>query len=147
VTVDTPPQPVPVCFVASGQAGGAERYLETLLDAIDDAWIEGVILLGDGPFAETLRSRQIEVTVLDAHGKPGLVSASFALRRMLRSRCPAVVHANGIKPAAVAGIAALGTSIPVLWKKVDLAWDGWRSHLVAQMCAEVVGMSSVPVSH
>src|SRR5205814_5873889 len=59
----------------------------------------------------------------------------------IRTRRPAVVHANGVKAALVAVAAALGTRVPVVWVKHDFSWDGWLSRAVAWRCALVVGVS------
>jgi glycosyltransferase involved in cell wall biosynthesis len=51
-----------------------------------------------------------------------------------------VVHANGVKAALVAGLAASG--VPVVWVKHDFSWDGLLAALIASRCDQVVGVSA-----
>ena len=132
-----------VAFVSSGaRHGGSERYLEWLLEAIEPDWVRVVVSLEEGALPD--RSRAIghpTVVIPTGRRRTGLVGAAWRLRRVLRSTRPSVVHANGIKAAVVAGAAALGTGIPVVWLKVDFYRDGPVSALLARTCAQVIGVS------
>ena len=112
---------------------------------MDRAWIGGAVTLGDGPFADRLRSQEIHVETVAYAGGSSLAASARALRRRLRRHRPRLVHANGFPAAAVSGLAAAGSGIPVLWLKVDTAGEGWRARLVATLCSEVVGMSEAAV--
>ena len=135
--------PVAVSFVVShARLGGAERYLELLLDGLGPEWVRDVVCLGDGPFVGRLRDRGHAVFVVPAGRSLGLLPAAWRLRRrLLRSR-PGVVHANGTKAALVCGLAALATRIPVVWVKHDHFMDGWLTNLIALTCREVIGVSA-----
>jgi glycosyltransferase involved in cell wall biosynthesis len=112
---------------------------------MDCRWVGAAVVLGEGPFAARLRSLGLTVEVVEYAGRSSIAASARAVRRTLRGLRPRVVHANGFAAAAVAGLATVGSRIPVLWLKVDTAWDGWRSRLVARLCSEVVGMSETAV--
>ena len=138
-----PGHALPVAFVGShARSGGAERYLENLLEHVDPQWIRRVVLLEEGPSVDALRSRGTPVDVIPT-GPSGasILRSSGALRRLLREAHPKVVHANGIKAALVAVLSCVGTGIPVVWVKHDFAFDGRLARFVARRCALVVGVS------
>lgn len=131
-----------VAFIAShAQPGGAERYLELLLDALGPEWVAGVIVLQDGVFVERLRSAGHAVEVVPAGRRLGVLPAAWRLRRALRATGAEVVHANGIKAALVAALALPGTRTPLVWVKHDFAWDGPLAHSTALASKRVVGVS------
>ena len=134
--------PAPVTFVV-GHAGlgGAERYLETLLEAFERQWVEGVVALADGPLVGRLRGHGMDVEVMASPPRFGVLRTVMRLRRTLRKRRSRVVHANGMRAAALVRLASVGTGVPVVWLKVDLARDGWRARALARTCASVVGIS------
>jgi glycosyltransferase involved in cell wall biosynthesis len=135
--------PVAVSFVVShARLGGAERYLELLLDGLGPEWVRDVVCLGDGPFVERLGDQGRPVFVVPAGRRLGLLPAAWRLRRRLLGRRPGVVHANGTKAALVCGLATLATRIPVVWVKHDHFMDGWLTNLIALTCREVVGVSA-----
>ncbi len=139
--------PVRIAFVSShAQLGGSERYLELLLERIDPHWVAGVVVLQDGPFVERLRERGLEVNVLPTPTRAGMLPAALRLRRLLLRQRPQLVHANGVKAALMAGVATLGTRIPVLWLKHDHALDGPLGRLIALRARRVVGVSSSVVA-
>jgi len=142
-----PDSPVRIAFVSShAQLGGSERYLELLLERIDPRWIAGVVVLQDGPFVELLRGRGFHVDVLPTPARAGMLPAALRLRRLLLRQQPELVHANGVKAALVAGVATLGTRLPVLWLKHDHALDGPLARLIALRARRVVGVSSSVVA-
>lgn len=137
-------KPVRVTFVSSHAAagGGAERYLDLLLEGLGPDWIAGVVSLQDGPFVERLRERGLTVEVVETPARAGILPAALHLRRALARQRPAVVHANGIKAALSASLAtAGGRRPPVLWLKHDYSWDGAPAKVVAAGCAHVVAVS------
>jgi glycosyltransferase involved in cell wall biosynthesis len=135
--------PVAVAFVVShARLGGAERYLEQLLDGLGPAWVRATICLADGPFADRLRARGHPVEVMPTPRRIGMLAAAWRLRRRLLRRRPDVVHANGTKAALVCGLATVGTGIPVVWVKHDHFRDGWLTTLIALRCRQVVGVSA-----
>ena len=137
------PTPVPVTFVSErAELGGAERYLETLLVELGDAWVSRVIALRDGPFVARLGELGFSVDVIPIAGLGGLASGVRRLRRALSSNRLGVVHANGAKAALACSLATAGLGVPVLWLKIDLARDGLPAWGIAALCDRAVGISS-----
>ncbi|HYF28534.1 MAG TPA: glycosyltransferase family 4 protein, partial [Baekduia sp.] len=135
--------PIRVLFLSShAQLGGGEAYMRSIVEGLDEGFAADVVSLHDGPFVERLREGGHEVTVLPAHGRAGILTGVRALRRRLREQRADVVHANGVKAALIAVLAALPSGPPVVWCKFDFAWDGWLADLVAQRCRLVVGISA-----
>jgi glycosyltransferase involved in cell wall biosynthesis len=135
---------VPVTFVSShARLGGAERYLETLIEHLEPGWLSGVVFLEEGPVVERFRGRGLATEVLPT-GRRGAAAALSALRlrRVLKRDRPAVVHANGIKAALVSVLATRGTGLPVVWVKHDFSLDGRVARMVAGRCRAVIGVSA-----
>ena len=134
-------------FVAShAQIGGAEGYLDSLLGALDRAWIGEVVVLGEGPFVKRLEDEGVSVRVVRCGRRAGLIAGALRLRRILDVHRPALVHANGVKAALVSVLATWRRDIPVLWHKHDSARDGRLGRFIARRCALVVGVSESSVS-
>ena len=134
--------PVPVTFVSShALRGGAERYLELLMDGLGADWVRGAVVLQEGPFVDRLRELGHPVEVVPTGARAGIVSGAWRLRRVLRRQSPAVVHANGVKAALVAALATAGTRTPVIWVKHDVSFDGPLANAVAAASADVVAVS------
>jgi glycosyltransferase involved in cell wall biosynthesis len=139
--------PLPVVFVSShAKSGGSELYLEALVEHLGPGWSRAVVVLDDGPFVDRLRARGTAVEVVPTGRRMGIVSGAVGLRRTLRRLDPAVVHANGVKAALVAVLAAAGTPWPVVWFKHDFSRDGWFGRTVARRCRLVVGVSETVVA-
>ena len=131
-----------VTFVSShARHGGSERYLERLVEELDDEHVGSIVALEDGPMVERLRARGRDVTVLPTGRRLSMLPAAFRLRRHLRRTGAGVVHANGVKAALVCVLAG---SRPV-WVKHDHSWDGWLARLIGLRCREVVGVSPAVV--
>ena len=129
-----------VCFVSShARHGGSEAYLEQLLDHLGEDWVSSVVVLQPGPLVERLRD---PVVIEASASRLAMGWAAVRLRRHLRRTRPDVLHANGVKAAAVAVVAAWGTGVPVVWVKHDFSWDGRLVRTIARRCTEVVGVSS-----
>jgi len=136
--------PVPVTFVSShARLGGAERYLETLIEHLEPGWLRGIVFLEDGPVVERFRANGLATQVLPT-GRRGFAAAwsALRLRRLLKRDRPAVVHANGIKAALVSVLATRGTGTPVVWVKHDFSLDGRLSRMIAGRCRAVIGVSA-----
>lgn len=137
------PDNVGVLFVQPyGQVGGAERYLDTLLERLGPGWVDEVVFLQPGRFLDRLSDKGLPVSLIDTG--PSMISmlASAArLRKKLRREGVTVVHANGIKAALVAGIAVLGTKTKVVWVKHDFSWDGAVANIAAALSFRVIGVS------
>jgi len=134
-----------ITFVSShAKLGGAERYLEILLGELPDGWTQEVVCLELGPFVERLRSlRSAPVVIHTSRHPTGIVRSAWRLRRGPLRHRPDVVHANNLKAALVAGLATLGTGIPVVWVKHDFTSDGRLAHLVGRLSTRIVGVAEV----
>jgi glycosyltransferase involved in cell wall biosynthesis len=120
------------------QLGGSERQLLQLLDGLDPAEVAGVVALQDGP----LLSRLADPVVIPTSARPlDMLRAARRLRPVIRSTRPAVVHAACAKGALVAGLAAVGTGVPVVFVKHDFYWDGPVAWLAALLSRRVVAGS------
>jgi glycosyltransferase involved in cell wall biosynthesis len=135
--------PVPVTFISPYAAiGGAELYLQSLLEGLGPEWIRDVIVLEEGRFPEQLRERGFPVRVIAAPSRrKGILSGALHLRRELLRNSPSVIHANQVKAALISVLASRGTGVPVIWNKVDSALDGRRARLIALGCDQVIGIS------
>jgi glycosyltransferase involved in cell wall biosynthesis len=134
---------VRVTFVSShARAGGAERYLTDLLEALDGSVIGGVIALEPGPLVEALRSKGHRVTVVPT-GRLwyDILASARVVRSHLRTDPMPVVHANGTKAALVSAIASTLLPAKVIWVKHDFSFDGWKTALLATRVSAIVGVS------
>lgn len=120
-----------VVFVSShGQDGGSERYLERLIKLLPPDVVGSVVILEDGPMAQ-----RISATVLPTGAGPlDIVRSACRLRRHAKG---SLVHANGVKAAAVSVVAGLAT----VWVKHDHSYDGRVGRLIARRCRAVIGVS------
>jgi glycosyltransferase involved in cell wall biosynthesis/GT2 family glycosyltransferase len=143
-----PTESVSVTFVSShARTGGSERYLESLLGALERSWIRNVVCLERGPLVRSLQQKGYDTVAIDTsrHSVSILVSA-WKLRRLLTSARPDVIHANGVKAALCARLATLGIDLPLIWVKHDFAWDGRLARFIASGCSQVVGVSEAVVA-
>ena len=138
-----PRQPVPVAFVSShARDGGSEKHLEWLLETIDPGWVRLVVSLEDGPLIRRAHDLGQPTVVIPTGTRYGdLLGSAWRLRRAVVRARPAVVHASGVKAAAVAALATTATGIPVVWLKVDFSMDGRIAALIARRCSIVAGVS------
>lgn len=135
----TPPA---VTFVSShATLGGSELYLERIVTGLGDGWVRGLVSLSDGTWVDHMRGRGLPVEVVPTGARAGILTGALRLRRVLARQRPALVHANGVKAALVAGLATPGLGIPVVWIKHDFSWDGLLARTIAARCASVVAVS------
>jgi glycosyltransferase involved in cell wall biosynthesis len=135
---------VPVAFVAPKAGhGGSERYLEVLVASLGPRWVEAIVALEDGPLVGRLRGLGHEVTVLSARGRRGVLRGAVGLRRVLARHHAAVIHANGVKAALVAALAAPQSGPPILWSKHDFSWDGPLARAIGARSRQIVAVSGV----
>jgi glycosyltransferase involved in cell wall biosynthesis len=137
------PQPLPITFVSShARQGGSERYLLLLLGKLGPDWVREVVALEDGHLVGELRARSYETVVISTSARAvGIARSARRLRRELVLEQPALVHANGVKAALVAVLAAWRTGIPVVWVKHDFSKDGRLARWIGARCARVVGVA------
>jgi len=133
-------RPAGVLFVTPyAQLGGSERQLLALVGGLRPDEVAGVVCLQDGPLVSRL---PVDPTVIPTGaGLLDLLRGARALRRVIRSTRPSAVHAACAKGALVAGLAALGTGVPVLFVKHDFYWDGPVAWVAALLCRRVVAGS------
>lgn len=125
------------------QLGGSERQLLHLHDSLRPDEVAGVVVLREGPLLERLP----DAVVIPTETSIGdLLRGARALRRVIRERRPSVVHASVAKGALVAGLAAFGLRVPVLFVKHDHYWDGPVAWLAALLCRDVVAGSNALLS-
>lgn len=132
-----------ICFVSShAKDGGSERYLERLLDGLGGLggeWVSSVVALEQGPLATRIPG----VVVIETGPRPlDIVRSARRLRRHVRATGADLVHANGVKAAAVS-VAAL---LPTVWVKHDHSYDGRVGRLIARRCRVVVGVSEAALT-
>lgn len=115
-----------------GCIGGAERSLLELADGVGGAGHRPVLLAPAGPLLDAARALGIGTVPIqfDRIGKADLIVRPFALWRRwaalgtavtdaVRGRGAALIHANSLKSAIVAGPAARTLGIPLLWHARD----------------------------
>jgi glycosyltransferase involved in cell wall biosynthesis len=130
-----------VVVSSHSRLGGSEAYLETICEHLAPAWIRSVITLEEGSLVDRLQSLGVDVTTIPTTGsKLDVVRRSRELKAELRRRTPDVVHANGVKAAAMVALAAPAT--PFMWSKHDFSWDGVAGRWIARRAALVVGVSN-----
>lgn len=134
--------PPRVLFVSShAQRGGAESYVLRLVAGLGSRIRPSVVALEDGPMCADVAAAGLACAVVPTGRRIGILGGAFRLRRLVRRTPPDVVHANGVKAAAVAGLALLGRPEPVVWVKHDHSWDGPFGRFVARLVDLVVGVS------
>ena len=134
--------PVPTAFISSsGELGGAEGILLSVLEGVGPGWATEVIVLGDGPLVDRIRALGIPVAVVRERRRIGLAAAAFDAWRLLRRSRARVVHANGVRAALVAALGG-GGGRPVLWYRMDTSRDGLLGDLIARRCRLIVGLSA-----
>lgn len=125
-----------------GHVGGAERWALQQLDATEDLRVSA-LLLADGPLAEDLERRGVQVEVLPTGPRPtDLLRAVLQVRAWVTAVGPEVVWANGVK-AAVAGLpAARLARVPGVWVKHDFSYDARLAPALGRLAAQVVATSA-----
>ena len=130
--------------LGTGQPGGAELSALTLLEhATADVELQAFVL-APGPVVDRLDGLGVPVTVDSMVGRPSPRRAARfhrAFRRFLARAEPDVVLTVGIKPTVLCVAAARRTSIPIVWSKVDFAYDGRFTAALARLCTGVVTVS------
>jgi glycosyltransferase involved in cell wall biosynthesis len=116
-----------VLYVINGLGtGGAERSLAELLPALPGEGIEPVVTClyrRDHGVQDAVVSSGVDVRFLEPPGLPGRVAA---LRRVIRSVRPEVVHTTIFESDLVGRLAAAGTGAAVLTSLVNTSYDPIR---------------------
>lgn len=110
-----------------GQLGGSELRLATFLEHRPSTVEVHALLVSDGPLRPYLAERDIPTLVASGYEGPPNVArlARFtrSLNRLLDRTRPDVVWAVTAKPALLAVPACRIRRVPIVWHKVDFAWD------------------------
>lgn len=124
------------------QRGGSELYLRMLLPRLPDRFSCRVVSLQEGPLVASLRELGMSVRVVATSARPrAMLASGLELRRMLHLNKPDVIHANGLKAALVAAVAAFPRRVPIVWVKHDFGWDGWLTRLAGTVATSIIGVS------
>lgn len=136
-----PSAPVKVVLVSSHSVlGGSESCLEAVCEHLGPDWVQGVVALQDGPLVDRLQALGIKTEVIPTTGgKLDVLRRSRSLRKTLQRLPCDVVHANGVKAAAMVAFAR--PRAPFIWFKHDFSWDGLLGSWVARRAALVIGVS------
>ncbi len=130
--------------LGTGQLGGAELAALTLLEhAPPDFEVESLVL-APGPAVARLEAMAIPVSVDDMVGRPSLkraIAFHRSVRRLLKRVEPDVVLTVGIKPTVLCIAAARMARTPIVWQKVDFAYDGRFAGPLARACTGVIANS------
>jgi glycosyltransferase involved in cell wall biosynthesis len=128
------------------QLGGSERQMLHLVDGVAPDEVAGVVALQEGPMLERLPPWVEPVVLPTGPGLRDVVRAARRLRGVVRSTRPGVVHGSCAKGALVAGLAVIGTGVPVVFAKHDFYWDGPVAWFTALLSARVVAGSEALVA-
>jgi glycosyltransferase involved in cell wall biosynthesis len=134
---------VRVLFLSShSRRGGSERYLESVVARLGGGWVEQIVCLEEGPLVTSLRRSGAPVVVLQTSGSSrSIIASARRFRSLVQESRADVIHANGVKAAAVAAIASARSRMPIVWIKHDFSYDGLPARLIASRCRFVVGVS------
>ena len=100
--------------------GGGEVSLLTLLEGLDRArWSPIAVVPSEGAVAVRCRELEIPTHVIPLptmrRPRPALFRSVMALRALIRSTGPSLLHANGSRAMFYAGLAGRLSGRPVLW--------------------------------
>ncbi len=128
----------------SGQPGGAELATADLVPHAPLDLELSALLLSPGGMAKIASDLGLDVRVASLAGRPSVRQAirfHRGLRTLLRQDRPDVLFAIGVKAAVLSVLAARAEGVPIVWRKVDFAYDGWLSRPLSRLCAGVIAVS------
>jgi L-malate glycosyltransferase len=150
---ERPSRPTSILVVSNHGAvvGGGELSLLDLLRGIDrDRWAPVVVVPEDGEVGARARDLDLPVHMipLPTLWRPGPVGFGSvrALRRLARATDSAIVHANGSRAMAYAGVAARLAARPALWHVRITDRDGLVDRALCAL-ATVVIVTSRAIAH
>ncbi|MCI0370923.1 MAG: glycosyltransferase [candidate division NC10 bacterium] len=123
--------------------GGGEVSLLALLGGLDRSrWAPMVVLPCEGAVAEGCRALGLPTHVIPLPGLrcpgPGMLRSAAALRRLARSTGACLLHANGSRAMAYAGLAGRLTRRPVIWHVRVADRGGLLDRLLARLARAVI---------
>jgi len=133
-----------VLCVASGEAGGAEYALATYLGHRPGGVEVSALLLSPGPAENLLREARVPAVTASLES-PFTISGVTSFERRLLSELkrlkPDVVHATGVRAAFACAMPCLALRVPLVWHKVDFAFDRRLARPLSRLCAGVIAIS------
>ncbi len=146
---EPPSRPVPIVVVSNHGhiVGGGEESLLLLLGALDRTrWAPAVVVPTDEAVAARARALGLRVAVipLPTLRRPGLaiVRSVLALRRLVVTTGAALVHANGSRAMAYAGVAGRLARRPVIWHVRIGERDPLLDRALGALAARVIVIST-----
>ena len=130
--------------LGTGQPGGAELAALTLLEHAPPDFELEALVLAPGPIAARLEAMGVPVSVDPMVGRPSpqrAVRFHRSFRRLLARVAPDVVLTVGIKPTVLCVAAARMARTPIVWQKVDFAYDRRFTGPLARACSGVIAAS------
>lgn len=114
------PRPVLVASNHGEIVGGGEISLLGLLEGLDRTrWAPTVVVPAEGPVAARCRALGLPVSVIPwpTLRRPGLaaIRSVLALHHLARATGARILHANGSRVMAYAGLAGRRAGLPVIW--------------------------------
>lgn len=121
----------------SGELGGVERFLDSLLPQHDPQRVRPVLVtLRDGPWPAAMRRRGVATHVVPDARLASPVATTRALLRILRAESIDLVHAAYAWTHAVLAPAAMLHGVPRVWfhhgPVWPRRWQGWTSLVPAR---------------
>jgi glycosyltransferase involved in cell wall biosynthesis len=145
---ERPSRPASILVVSNHGAivGGGELSLMDLLRGLDrDRWAPILAVPEEGEVAARARDLELPVHVipLPSLRRPGLAGARSvqALARLARVADAALLHANGSRAMAYAGVAGRLAARPVLWHVRVADSDGLLDRVLCALATRVIATS------
>jgi len=145
---ERPSRPASILVVSNHGAvvGGGELSLMDLLRGLDrDRWAPVLVVPEDGEVAARGRDLDLPVHVIALpplrRPGPGSLKAVNALVRLARATDAALIHANGSRAMAYAGVAGRLTARPTLWHVRIADSDGLVDRALSAMATAVIAPS------
>lgn len=127
--------------------GGAETMLDTFLSSLSAREVEPhIVFLADGPWRPELAHRGIRTSLVrSGRLRDGRQFAATVrrLRHMLEEQRPDILLNWSSKTHLYGGIAALHSSVPVVWWQHGMPSSTWLDRMATMIPADAIGCSSV----
>ena len=138
--------PSRVVLIASNHGdivGGGEISLLGLLEGLDRTrWTPRVVVPAEGPVGARCRALGLPVSVIPwpTLRRPGLagVRSVVALHRLARATGARLLHANGSRVMAYAGLAGRCAGLPVIWHVRIADRDPFLDRLLAALARAII---------
>jgi len=145
---ERPSRPASVLVVSNHGTvvGGGELSLMDLLRGLDrDRWAPVLVVPEDGEMATRARELDLPVHVIPLpplrRPGPGAVRSVSALARLTRATGAALIHANGSRAMAYAGVAGRLAARPTIWHVRVADSDGLVDRALCAVATAVIATS------